>query len=339
MAVSGVTRTVAVEEASQVAQARRLGAALAGDVRLDEERAGRLALVVTESGTNLLRHAGGGQILLQTVNGQGAAAGEGGAAVEMLALDRGPGMANVARCLEDGYSTVGGAGTGLGAVRRLSTVFDVYSRPGHGTAILSRVGETSARPRVVVDGVCVAAPGEQLCGDAWAEEPRADGVTILVVDGLGHGAGAAKAAATAVAAFRRARFEPPARRLEALHAAMRSTRGGAAGIADIDLTARRVRFAGVGNVGALVLDHDTPRFLMSHNGTLGHTARKIVEVTAEWPERGLLVMYSDGLGTPRELTAYPGLTERHPSLVAGVLWRDLARGRDDVTVVVAKAAA
>jgi anti-sigma regulatory factor (Ser/Thr protein kinase) len=333
MALNGVTRAVAVEEASQIGQARRMGAALAGAVCLDEERAGRLALVVTESGTNLLRHAGGGKILLQAIDGHG------GAAVEMLALDRGPGMINVARCMEDGYSTVGGAGTGLGAMRRLSTLFDVYSRPGHGTAILSRVGETAERARVVVDGVCVAAPGEDRCGDAWDEERRADGVTILVVDGLGHGASAADAAATAVAAFRRAKFEPPARRLEAIHAAMRSTRGGAGGVADIDLAAGLVRFAGVGNVGAMVVNEDTPRFLISHNGTLGHTARKIVEITAEWPARGLLVMYSDGLGTPRELVAYPGLTERHPSLVAGVLWRDLARGRDDVTVVVAKAAA
>ena len=333
MALSGVTRAVAVEDASQIAQARRMGAALAGDVRFDEERAGRLALVVTESGTNLLRHAGGGKILLQAVDGHGAAA------VEILALDRGPGMANVARCMEDGYSTIGGAGTGLGAMRRLSTVFDVYSRPGHGTAILSCVGEALSRARVVVDGVCIAAPGEERCGDAWDEEPRADGVTILVVDGLGHGAGAAEAAATAVAAFRSAKFEPPARRLEAIHAAMRATRGGAAGIADIDLGARRVRFAGVGNVGALVLNDDRPRFLMSHNGTLGHTVRKIVAVEVEWPAHGLLIMYSDGLGTPREIAAYPGLPERHPSLVAGVLWRDLARGRDDVTVVVAKAAA
>ena len=328
----GVTHAVPVEEASQVAQARRMSAGLAGDVRLDPECAGRLALVVTESGTNLLRHAGGGQILLQAVDGQRTGA------VEMLALDRGPGMSNVARCLEDGYSTVGGAGTGLGAIRRLSTVFDVYSRPGHGTAILSRIGATAERQRLVVDGVSVAAPGEARCGDAWAEERRADGVMLLVVDGLGHGAGAADAADAAVAAFRSARFEPPARRLNAVHVALRPTRGGAAGIADIDLTARAVRFAGIGNIGAMVLDGETPRFLMSHNGTLGHTVRKIAEVSVPWPSRGTLVMYSDGLGTPRDLSAYPGLMERHASLVAGVLWRDLARGRDDVTVVVAKEA-
>lgn len=333
MALMTVTRAVPVEEPSQVAHARRMGAAIAADVRLDAERAGRLALVVTESGTNLLRHAGGGQILLQPANGHRAAA------VEVLALDRGPGMTNVDRCMQDGYSSVGGAGSGLGAMRRLSSVFDVYSRPGHGTAILSRVGETAERARVAVNGVCVAARGEEACGDAWEEEPRVDGVTILVVDGLGHGPGAAEAAAAAVAAFRQAKFQPPLRRLEAIHAAMRGTRGGAAGVADIDLAAGRVRFAGVGNIGAMVLDGETPRSLMSHNGTLGHTVRKTAEVSVAWPARGLLVMYSDGLGTPRDLTAYPGLAERHPSLMAGVLWRDLARGRDDVTVVVAKAAA
>jgi anti-sigma regulatory factor (Ser/Thr protein kinase) len=333
MAVSAVTTAVAVEEPSQVAEARRTGAALAGELGLDEERAGRVSLVVTESGTNLLRHAGGGQILLRAVNGPGAPA------VEMLALDRGPGMSNVARCMEDGYSTAGGAGTGLGAMQRLSTVFDLYTRQGRGTAILSRIGAPPPRRRMVVEGVSVPSRGEEVCGDAWDEEPRVDGVTVLVVDGLGHGPAAATAASAAVTAFRQARGEPPARRLEVIHAAMRATRGGAAGIADVDLSARRVRFAGVGNVGAVVVDGDSPRFLMSHPGTLGHAVRRIDEVSVPWPARGLLLMYSDGLATPRELGGYPGLAERHPSLVAGVLWRDLARGRDDVTVVVAKEAA
>lgn len=333
MAVSCVTQAVSVEEPSQVAEARRAGAALAGALGLDEERRGRLALVVTESGTNLLRHAGGGRILLRAVNGHGDAA------VEMLALDRGPGIANVTRCMEDGYSTAGGAGTGLGAMRRLSTLFDLYSRQGRGTAILSRVGTAAPRRGMIVEGVCVPARGEEQCGDAWDEERRVDGVTILVVDGLGHGPGAAAASAAAVEAFRAARGKAPAERLHAIHAALRSTRGGAGAIADVDLRQRQVRFAGVGNIGAVVMDGEAARFLMSHNGTLGHAVRRIDEVAAAWPARGALLMYSDGLATPRDLGAYPGLLERHPSLVAGVLWRDLARGRDDVTVVVAKEAA
>jgi anti-sigma regulatory factor (Ser/Thr protein kinase) len=331
MAVSRVTRALVVQEPSQVAQARRAGVALASAVGLDAERAGRLSLVVTESGTNLLRHGGGGQILLRALDGA--------AAVEVLALDRGPGMANVGRCMEDGYSTAGSAGTGLGAMRRLSSLFDLYSRQGRGTAILSRIGAGALPRTTMVEGVCVPARGEEVAGDAWADEPRADGVAILVVDGLGHGPAAAAAAAAAVEAFRHARWQPPARRLEAIHAAMRGTRGGAVAVADVDRTARRVLFAGVGNVGAAVVDGDTPRWLMSHNGTLGHAVRRIDEVSAPWPARGLLLMYTDGLATPREIAAYPGLMERHPSLVAGVLWRDLARGRDDATVVVARDAA
>jgi hypothetical protein len=50
----------------------------------------------------------------------------------------------------------------------------------------------------------------------------------------------------------------------------------------------------------------------------------------------LLVMHSDGLATHWNLDQYPGLVGRRPSLIAGVLYRDFARGRDDVTVVVAK---
>jgi anti-sigma regulatory factor (Ser/Thr protein kinase) len=333
MAVSVVTTAVPVHDASQVAQARRASAAMARRLGLDEEQSGRLSLVVTESATNLLRHGGGGEILLRPVNGHG------GPAVEVLALDRGPGMTNVARCLEDGYSTAGSAGTGLGALRRLSTLFDLYSHHGHGTAILSRIGDAAARRGMLVEGVCVPAPGEEVSGDAWDEEGRADGVAILVVDGLGHGPQAAEASAAAVEAFRTSRWQPPAARLEAIHGAMRGTRGGAAAVADVDRAARLVRFAGIGNIGALILDGNRARWLMSHNGTVGHVVRRIDEVTVPWPARGLLLMYSDGLGTPREIATYPGLAERHPSLVAGVLWRDLARGRDDVTVVVVKEAA
>jgi anti-sigma regulatory factor (Ser/Thr protein kinase) len=330
MAVTDVTRAIVVQDPSQIAQARRASVELASAVGLDEERKGRLSLVVTESGTNLLRHAGGGQILLRAVHGPG---------VEVLALDRGPGMTNVTRCMEDGYSTAGSAGTGLGAMRRLSSVFELYSPQGGGTAILCRVGDGVAPGGMRVEGVCVPAPGEEVSGDAWEAEPRADGVAILVVDGLGHGLGAAEAARAAVEAFRQRRWQSPARRLEAIHPAMRGTRGGAVAVVDVDRRERRVRFAGIGNIGAMIVDNDTPHWLMSHNGTMGHTVRKIDEVTAAWPARGVLVLYTDGLSTPREIGTYRGLLERHPSLVAGVLWRDLSRGRDDATVVVVKEAA
>ena len=70
--------------------------------------------------------------------------------VEILALDKGPGIRDLERSLRDGYSTAGGAGTGLGAISRLSSEFDVYSPPGKGTALLARIwpGEPHSPPPV-----------------------------------------------------------------------------------------------------------------------------------------------------------------------------------------------
>ena len=325
-----------IADASQIGAARRAAAELASSLGFDETRMGQVSLIVTEAGTNLVKHGGGGQILLRGVEEADCRH------VEIVALDRGPGMANVARCLEDGYSTAGSPGTGLGALRRLSCELDIYSRVGHGTAVLARVGDRTCQPGahgrrgIEIGGFCLPMPGEETCGDAWEEEPRIGGTTLLVADGLGHGPGAAEAAKEAVKAFRALRGRPPAERLETIHAALRSTRGAAVAVADVDLETRVVRFAGLGNISARLVGEGRVRHLVSHNGTAGHAARRIDEFTYPWAARDLLVMHSDGLATQRDLDAYPGLLERHPSLVAAVLYRDFTRGRDDVAVVIAR---
>src|SRR5690606_26160681 len=94
--------------------------------------------------------------------------------------------------LRDGYSTAGSPGTGLGAIKRLSDEFDIYSAPGKGVALLARL--RSRRPQSVtpptpleIGAVCLPKPGEEVNGDAWAVEWRNGHCVILVVDGLGHG--------------------------------------------------------------------------------------------------------------------------------------------------------
>jgi anti-sigma regulatory factor (Ser/Thr protein kinase) len=328
----GDTRSVAVEDTSQVAAARRMATGLARELGFDEATAGRVALVATEAATNLLKHARNGEMLLGTT----VAGGTG--VIEILALDRGPGMANVDRCFEDGYSTAGSPGTGLGALRRLATTLDVYSRPG-GTALLIRVGPPavlSAAAATAVGGLNVALGSEDHCGDAWDHEPQAGGRAVLVVDGLGHGAGAAEAARAGVLAFRRHAGAPPAARVASLHAALRTTRGAALAVAEIDTVRGVVRFAGLGNIGASVYGNGPVRHLVSHHGTAGHSAHRIAEYTYPWPSRGVLIMHSDGVASLRDLDPYPGLLHRDPGLVAGVLYRDFARRRDDATVVVAR---
>jgi hypothetical protein len=100
-----------------------------------------------------------------------------------------------------------------------------------------------------------------------------------------------------------------------------------------------VRYVGLGNIAGTILPQTGPsRHLVSTPGTAGHQARKIVEFTYPWEPGCLLLMHSDGLQTHWSLDPYPGLRERHPSLIAGVLYRDYARKRDDVTVIVAREA-
>jgi anti-sigma regulatory factor (Ser/Thr protein kinase) len=335
MEVTG-TSVVGVTEPGAVAAARRAAVELASGLGLDEAAVGRVALAVTEAGTNLLKHAGGGSIVLRAVPDRAAPF------VDILGLDRGPGMASVGRCLEDGYSTAGSPGTGLGALRRLSSQFDVYSG-AQGTAVLARVGPSApgAAPRapaVHVEGLSLPRRGEQVCGDAFEVEHRPRGVAVLVADGLGHGPVAAAAAAAAVTAFGQTRGGKPGSRLEVVHQALRPTRGAAVAIADLDLDTGVVRFAGLGNVAAVLHDGAAARHLVSQPGTAGHVARRIEEYTYPWRRGDLLVAHSDGLSARLDLSGYPGLTRRHPALIAGVLYRDAGRELDDATVVVARAA-
>lgn len=328
---------IPVRDAVDAGVARRAAANLAWELGLDEAAAGRLAIVVTELATNIAKHAGEGELLL------GMAMPALRDAVEVLALDRGRGMANVERCLGDGYSTAGSPGTGLGAVRRLSTFFDITSTADRGTAILARVAGSRAQGRareaaLDVGYVSVPKPGEEVCGDGCAV--WADGATMaaLVVDGLGHGPLAFEASEAASKAFVGSPDHTPRVALETVHDALRSTRGAAAAVAHVDVRRRTVTYAGVGNIAAAILSSSGDRRMVSHGGIVGHDARRIHEFTYPWPDDAVLVMATDGLVTQWDATAYPGLLSRAPSLIAAVLYRDFSRRRDDTTVLVARQA-
>jgi anti-sigma regulatory factor (Ser/Thr protein kinase) len=326
---------ISVTDSSQVGEARRAAAALAGRLGFDETRGGQVAIVATEAAANLVKHARDGVLLLRALE-EGGCAG-----VEVLALDRGPGMADLARCLRDGYSTAGSPGTGLGSIARLSAFMDVYSNPA-GTALLARLWSGAPPARPATPGLEHAAvslprPGEVVCGDAWAVRRSGAQSLCLVADGLGHGPFAADAANEAVRVLHDNLGLGPAEILRTIHLALRATRGAAVALAAVDVEQEEVRFAGVGNISASVLAGTSSQSLMSHNGTVGHEARRFQELTYPFPPGALLVMHSDGLTARWSLSAYPGLAGRDPALVAGVLCRDFQRGRDDVTVLAARA--
>jgi anti-sigma regulatory factor (Ser/Thr protein kinase) len=321
---------LAMQEASQVADARRRAVEIAALLSFDETMAGKLALAVTEAATNIIKHAGGGSILIRSL----AAAGVGG--IEVVAFDRGPGIANVGESMRDGHSTSGTPGSGLGAISRLTSHFDIYSRTGSGTALRFEVWAKPSSdqfPALELGAACVAMRGETVAGDAWTAIHSERRHVILVADGLGHGPDAAAAARAATKSVEDNPQREPAEAMTAIHQALRVTRGAAAAIVVLQPGREVGTFCGVGNISGVASVNGKPRHLVSYNGILGHNMLKAREFDFPFPAGALLVMHSDGLNTHWKLENYPGLEARHPSLIAAVLYRDHARGRDDATVV------
>ena len=324
----------AITHASDVSAARRAGQKLADALGFDDVKAGRLAIIITEAATNILKHAGEGTVTIMRTQSGVAMPG-----VDVVAVDNGPGIADLDFALRDGVSTAGTAGTGLGALRRQADEFDAWTQHGRGSAFFMRIWRGAVPPEpcgIDVGALCTPLAGEDECGDGWGVTCDLDGATLLGVDGLGHGPEAAKAAAGAIEALEKRPAASPGEVMQTAHELLRITRGAALSVARIDYRSDEVRFAGIGNVGAIVHDGMARRALVSHNGIVGHNMRKVQEFTVPFPPGALCVLASDGIQTQWDLSAYPGLHVHAPALVAAVLMRDFIRRRDDAMVLVAR---
>ena len=320
---------LSIDDPSRVAEARRMAVGLAQEEGLDESSIANIALATTEMATNLWKHAKNGEIHLARLSRHGSPG------LDILSVDRGPGIANIRECLKDGYSSAGTAGTGLGAVSRISRTFDVYSEFGKGTIVLSRIGRNE-KDGMVVGFAGRPVNGEEISGDSWTMREEGGASVFLMADGLGHGIHAAQASQEAVSAFRTCSESKPALLLQRVHRALRGTRGAAVAIASVDRNLRKIHYAGIGNISGVILNSGKAHHMISHNGTAGHEAVHFQEFVYSFPETATLIMHSDGLATSWNLDNYPGLQVRHPTVIAGVLYRDSTRLRDDVCVVVAR---
>jgi anti-sigma regulatory factor (Ser/Thr protein kinase)/serine/threonine protein phosphatase PrpC len=327
---------VRISDNTHVSEARRASVHMARDLAFDSAAEGNLAIVVTELARNVLMHGGKGEIVLQPMKESGYASW-----VDVVALDRGSGIADVSKALQDGYSSSGTPGTGLGAVRRLASMLDFYTRPQGGTVIFGRVvsgASEGAEKWQTTGSVCVPIAGETRCGDAWEYQDQSGRRLIMVADGLGHGAAASDAAQEALAAFRSNLHKSPKEIIEAAHGRLQKTRGAAVAVAEMDFERQVVHYAGVGNIAGAIVANGKSRSLVSHNGIVGHVSETIREFSFPWPQDAFLIMHSDGLTARWNLDQYQGLQLKPPSLIAAVLYRDFKRGRDDATVVVSREA-
>lgn len=89
----------------------------------------KLVTAASELARNALQHGGGGSVRMEMLN-DGPRRG-----IRLEFTDEGPGIADIERALQDGYTTGGGLGLGLGGARRLADEFHIESQPGRGTKV------------------------------------------------------------------------------------------------------------------------------------------------------------------------------------------------------------
>ena len=346
-----------IDDPAPFTTARRAAAEAGRRIGLSDVRLGELNIIVAEMTSNLVKHANDGSLLLRYLYYDGIAG------LELVAVDSGPGMADMARSGRDGHSTAGTLGLGLGTISRLATRSDSYSLPGRGTVLVVEVWPDSKHSRAkaaaahdtirdpalvdapVGDGSVGDAPrgaggltrpitGETVCGDRFAIRYVPTGVLLMLADGLGHGPLAGAAADVAVAEFLAESAEAPAALLEALHGRMRHTRGAAVGIAAIDRSARTVRFAGLGNITVNIVQPGERRSLTCMPGIVGHQRRTVREFSADLPKGSAVVLHTDGLTDRWTIDDYPTLLSHTPVVIAATLLRDAGLRRDDAGIVV-----
>ncbi|QFU86636.1 SpoIIE family protein phosphatase [Amycolatopsis sp. YIM 10] len=322
------TTQIPVDHVSAAHVAARTARTAATVIGLPGPLPDRAAVVASELASNLDKHAWDGAVYVQPLLL--------GTGIDVTAVDRGPGMADPDRCLTDGHTTTGTLGVGLGAVRRMATEFVISSAPGDGTLVSARLRAPNdpARARLDLGHFVLPAEGEVRSGDLAAAAETATGEwTLLLADGLGHGAPAADAAAAAEQAFRRDPARPLPVLMSALHTELRHTRGAAVVLAR--LSSRGVSFCGTGNISGVVLTGTRNHHLLSAPGVVGLRAGRPHQHDVPALPGSTLVLHTDGLDH-HWLLGPPAPPHPSAQLVAARLLRDHRVPADDAGVLVAR---
>jgi anti-sigma regulatory factor (Ser/Thr protein kinase) len=321
-------KSIAIFDRSSIGEARRIAMSTAEDLGFDQERRSNIGIVVTEAASNILAHARFGEFLICPSLLPNAGW------LDLIALDNGPGILDVQRAMQDGFSTRGSAGQGLGAINRLADQTAIYTLPDRGAALWARFNLRNAPSAIA----CINVPliGESFCGDGYLIAPGPNRSLFMVVDGLGHGAAAQEAATEAVFTVINSAENSPSEIIFAAHTALKRTRGAAMSVATVNHSKLSITYAGVGNVSTSLSSVSGSRNLASQNGTLGAVMPHVREYIYPYLPNTILLMFSDGLHSRGSFSAYPGLVQRPPAIIAGVIYRDFTRKRDDATIMVAR---
>jgi anti-sigma regulatory factor (Ser/Thr protein kinase) len=299
-----------------------------------------IVLVVAELASNLVKHAGRGALTFRKVrNGERIG-------LEVKAQDNGPGISDIEKSMTDGCTTSGSLGYGLGTVNRLMDEIDVQSQPGAGTQILCRrwlrPRPDALLPHIWDVGVATrarhSAPEN---GDAFVLKESQGVLLVGLIDGLGHGEPAKKAALAAQQYVQTHYDQPLDKIFVGASRACSATRGVVMALARFP-SITHLSFASVGNIEARASGARRVPFGV-HRGILGasepHMERHVKLEEFEWSPEIVLVLHTDGLSSRWDWNDFPAL-ERQPARdIATKLLHELASENDDATVLCVRSVA
>ena len=338
--MSGTDQSVPVSDAADVTLAERKAKAAAGEAGFADTAVEEIAIVVRELTSNIVKHADKGTITVTPC------ANDGQSGIKIRAEDIGPGIADVEQAVEDGYSTAGSLGCGLGAVHRLmdNVVIESNEKEATGARIIATRWHSDPSPRVVQNALTAGAatrtkPGQDYNGDAFLIKREDEHMLVGVIDGLGHGHAAHRAAQQARQYVTTHATQSLAQLFRGVERECRNTRGVVMALAHFDFAAKRATIGSVGNITVKVLNSPSPMNVITPRGVLGANAPQPAIREWDWNQEYVLVMHSDGLMANWSRDEFgPRLTEKSATNAAQELLQSLAEQRDDATVLVVKEA-
>ncbi|GAC1420286.1 MAG: serine/threonine protein kinase [Flavisolibacter sp.] len=309
---------------------------LAVGASFTEAQVGELDIIVAEAVSNLVKHAGGGQVWVKLIEEDGVQG------IEIISIDNGPGMADVSKMVADGVSTKNTLGQGLGAMKRLSSVFQVYSLKNWGTVILMRIfkeelSRLKKPPVKEIRSVVIPKTGEIECGDGFYYSVTRDHIKIFLGDGLGHGPEAAAAVAEAGKAFLHFSEIDPVEIIRYINSEVKKTRGLVGTVAVFDMSEKKWKICGVGNISTKIMSPANSKNAMAYNGIIGlNVPRSLNSHDVEYEKGQYIIMCSDGIKSKWDTVKYAAVQRYDASILAASLLKEYGRLTDDMSVAVCK---
>lgn len=294
-----------------------------------------IMLVAAELATNNIKHAGG-RGMIQVWQ-------QPGPVLDILSLDYGPGIDNIARAEQDGYSTANTFGKGLGAVRRLSDESYFYSQhkaagpvtKWSGTAFLARFHLAADQGGALGDDIGLfsrSLSDVRHNGDRIYLHKKGDRLRWLHLDGLGHGAEAQNA--TSNLATHLSHHADIASILAGVDRQLMATRGAVAVACEIDTVRHGLQLIGVGDMHARIYDRDEMQHVAFAPGILGREHRAATPFRSKLGKRSVVITASDGIRRNWDTGNFVGLFNQHPQLIAYTLGNIMGRVSDDQSICV-----